>query len=331
MKLNLFNKLAALIICSSILFTSCKNESEVMSPTRFIPPSNAEFKSQQEAALTSITQTKTFKAEDGIEFTSTKGAILKIEPGSLQTPSGTSVSGEVKLSFIEMYDRGHMIVTNKALMGKDSNGQLKPLITGGQFNIKITQGNNELKPSQYFSLNVPVRNTGEPSDEMILWEGTINSDGNLEWINTAEETSSIWVDTMSTNYEPIPYYFSWPSSFGWINCDYFAWINLQTRTDFEITVPNNFSNINANVYLTFENEPNILMQAYSNNQNKSFLARSIPVGFNANVVFISGDKNQVIYSIKKVKITPNATVSITESDLKTTSKENLIDLVNALN
>src|SRR3546814_13570929 len=96
------------------------------------------------------------------------------------------ISGEVTLSFIAMYDRGNMVAANKPVMGKDTGNEGKPapLVTGGQYNIAIKQGNKVLKPSCYFNVSLPESINGGVDDEMIYWKGAITEKGNQVWEET---------------------------------------------------------------------------------------------------------------------------------------------------
>src|SRR5690606_7232589 len=143
MKKTLTSKLFAISCSVAVLASSCKNDGTELG---LAPASSANFKAMREKALKDLTQTKTFKAEDGLTFTSDKGAKVTISSNCLLDEDNNSVTGDVTLSFIEIYDRGNMVATNKPVMGKDGDGNLLPLVTGGEYNIEIKQDGKELKP-----------------------------------------------------------------------------------------------------------------------------------------------------------------------------------------
>src|SRR5690606_19272008 len=156
---------------------SCKRDHE---PAHNLALPKAEnVKDLRARALKDITQTAHFKAEEGITFTSAKGAILRINGNCLQDPSNHAVAGEVVLSFVEIYDRTNMVVTHKPTMGVDENGNKLPMITGGEFNIEVKKGDEILRSGCPFSLIVPTENTGGLDADMVLWKGVIDDNGDL--------------------------------------------------------------------------------------------------------------------------------------------------------
>src|SRR5690606_39241257 len=109
MKKTLTFKLFAMACSVAVLASSCKNDGTEIG---LAPASSANFKAMREKALVDLTQTETFKAEDGITFTSDKGAKVTIDPNCLVDEDNNAVTGDVTLSFIEIYDRGNMVATN---------------------------------------------------------------------------------------------------------------------------------------------------------------------------------------------------------------------------
>ncbi|MDR0825497.1 MAG: hypothetical protein LBN74_10415, partial [Prevotella sp.] len=108
-------KLGLILFSVILLLVNCSNDEN---GPYFAPPTASGFKSIKDAALAGLVQKTTFKAEDGINFTSAKGVKLNIYGGCLYT-NGSQVTGNVDLEFIELFDRGNMLVSNKPLMGKD--------------------------------------------------------------------------------------------------------------------------------------------------------------------------------------------------------------------
>ena len=78
----------------------------------FTPAISAVLKQVRKEALKAITQTGTFKAEDGIDFTSARGVRFVIQPDAMSL-NGVKVTGNVTLEFIELYKRGRYIYAVK--------------------------------------------------------------------------------------------------------------------------------------------------------------------------------------------------------------------------
>src|SRR5690554_7530218 len=87
----------------------------------FVAPTTAEFENLREIALAMHTETALFNAEEGITFTSNDNAELTIYPNCLSL-NGDPVTGEVELTFVDIYDSKFMAPTNKPTMGLKSNG-----------------------------------------------------------------------------------------------------------------------------------------------------------------------------------------------------------------
>lgn len=329
MKTNFTSKLVALMISASLMATSCKNDAVDLG---LASPSSANFKEIRAKALEDLLQTKTFKAEDGLSFTSDKGVKVTINPNCLRDQSNNLVTGDVTLSFVEIFDRGNMILTNKPVMGKDGAGNLLPLVTGGQYNISLSKGNQTLKPGCIFTVSVPASNTGALDSEMKLWEGNIDEDGNLAWEEKNRDGAQGKEAGMGANTQTARYDI-WDSEFGWANVDRF-YNDPRPKTQIKVTVPSGYNNENSGVYLAYEGEPNVLAQLDTYDTQDHYFSEHygfIPIGMNLHVVFVSESNGSVVYAIKKATIIENGVIVIHTGELQTGSKSSLVGLINALN
>lgn len=318
------SRLAALILCSSLLFTSCKNDTALDNLKN--TPTAAAFKALRATALADITQHKTFEAADGVTFTSAKGAVVTIAPNCIQTAAGDAATGTATLSFVEMYDRGNMVLTNKSLMCKDSNGDLLPLVTEGQYNLRLTQGTNNLKSGCYFNITVPAVHTGGIDNDMKLWTGTVDENDNIIWDENKGGKEGLGINDISTSYN------IWDNTFGWTNIDRF-YADTRPKTKIKVAVPTGYNNTNAAVYPAYEGEPKVLAQLDVYNTADKYFSEHygfIPVDMNVHLIFVSENNGSVAYTIKKVKIAANAIISIADAEIKIATKEQLIALINNL-
>lgn len=318
-----------LLLLLAVIVVASACERNGTEPQTITPPAKEKFQELRAKALEGITQTKTFKAEDGLVFTSQKGAVLTIDADCLTDESGNAVSGDVQLSFVEIYDRGNMVVTNKPVMAKDpaGSGNSVPLITGGQFSIEIKQGNKILKSACYYSLDVSASLTGGVDNEMILWDGTINENtGNLIYEEVVGREAGLNINEKGTTYSVFN------NDFRWTNIDKF-WEYTGPKTKIKVTVPDGYNGDNAAVYVAFEDEENALAQLdVYNTQEKYFTEHYgyLPVGKKVHVIFVSEHNSSVVYAIREVTIVANQTLNIASSDLQTTSLSILIGLINNL-
>lgn len=325
MKKNITTKLLAIICCFSVFAVSCKSDGTEIG---LAAPSATNFKALRAQALKDLVQTQTFDAEEGISFTSARGTKLTIMGDCLHDENNNPVSGDVTLSFIEIYDRGNMVATNKPVMGKDGDGNKLPLVTGGEYNIKIEQNGKELRPGCTFQVFVPAANTGTLDGEMILWTGQIDEEGNLEWeeAKAAGQEGGLRANEQNAGYD------IWGNEFGWANVDRF-FSDPRPKTQIKVTVPAGYNHQNSGVYLAYENEPNVLAQLDTYDPDEKFFSEHygfVPIGMNLHVIFVSESNGYVVYAIKPATIVADGTIAIQSDDLETTTKNNLITLINAI-
>ena len=318
--------LLAMICCATVLTTSCKDDKDDLS---FAPPSAAKFKELRQQALNDITQTATFAAEDGINFTSEKGAKIRINGGCLQDEDFNVVTGDVQLSFIEIYDRGTMVATNKPVMGRDGSGNKLPLVTGGEYNLTIEQNGKQLRSGCAFNVSIPAANTGGIDGDMILWNGVIDENGNLEFeaVKETGQEAGLRVNQVAATYD------IWSGEFGWTNVDRF-YSDPRPKTQIKVHVPSAYNNENASVYLAYQGEPNVLAQLDTYDTVDRFFSEHygfIPIGMTLHVIFVSESNDNFIYAIKRATIVENGAITIAESELQSTSQSNLKSIVSALN
>lgn len=323
MKKNYFKSLLAIFSVVAIM-TACKNNNN--EPDPFRPPTKAQYDNLINKALKNITQTKTFKAEDGIVFKSKNGAVLTINGNSLVDDKGNTVEGEVELTFIEIYDRGNMVVTNKPVMGLDKDARKpRPLITGGQYSIEIRQGNKEL-PGVSHNITVPGSLTGGVNPEMKLWDGIIDDEtGNLVY-EEVEVGEAAGMKTTNENYE------IFNNRFGWTNIDIF-WNYEGPKTQIKVVVPTGYNGDNSGVFIAYEGQNNLLAQLDVYDKTEKFFTEHygfIPVGEKIHLIFVSESNGSVTYAIKSLTIVADQTITVAQSELQVGSLDEVVDLINDL-
>ena len=330
MKTKLNSTLLALLASAAVSLSSCKNDTETVA--LLANPSAAGFQEIRKNALADIVITKSFKAEEGITFDTDKGTKVRITPNCLRDNANNLVTGDVSLSFVEMYDRGNMTATNKPLLGKTSAGELQPLVTGGQFNIAVHQGNQTLKSGCPFFVDIPASLTGGIDEEMTLWKGKIDEKGELAWDEIKRNADGQGKDAGVNINTEMATYQVWASEFGWTNVDRF-YSDSRPKTQIKVTVPASYDMSNSAVYLSYEGEPNLLARLDTYDSVEKFFSEHygyIPVGLNVHVIFISESNGSLVYAIKKVTIAADDIIHFNTDELNVTSKENLVNLINNL-
>lgn len=325
------------------LFTSCDYERPELLPVNTKPeepenpqpepeepevPTAAEFKALFEGALDSRKQEFTFTADgNNIEFVSEKGVRLSLYTGCL-TKNGAPVTGEVKLEYVELFDRSQMLVTNKPTMGLMPNGNKGVLVSGGEFYINATQDGVQLQTNCGMQLTVPVNLTGGVDNAMTMWYGLVDELGNLVWedavANNPQQEVGVWPDGGD--------YHCFFGNFGWTNIDRF-YDDPRPKTTIYVDVPEDYDNQNSMVFLAYVGEPNLLAGLDVYDADTGLFSEHyglIPIGLECHVIFISEDDGQWTYAIKSVTIEADHIIAITDADLNTITEAQLIAAINAL-
>lgn len=314
-----------LLLCVAAVLLACERDQNL--PSHIKAPTEAGFKALRAKALENITQKKIFNGETGFEFTSKQGAELFIFPNCLMDETNTIVTGEVEMTFIEIYDRGNMVLTNKPVMAKDpETGHSVPLITGGQYLLEVKQGDKKLRGCHY-RLNVPGDLTGGVDTDMVLWDGTIDNDGNLIYENVTDRQSYIEFGETLTEYGVIHDRFHWCNIDKYLNYD-------GPKTRIKVHVPSAYNSKNSAVYVAFSEENKALAQLDTYNETEKYFSEHygfVPVDKTAHIIFISESQGSAVYVIKSVTIAANQSITIATNELQTGTLEQVIALINALN
>jgi hypothetical protein len=327
------NVIAGIILIAMTSVASCKkNGTENINNNGIKPPTQSEFNQVRKDALNDITQTATFKAENGFTFTSAKGATLTFLPNAFAS-NGNPVTGNVTLEFVELYKRGDMLAVNKPLMGTALNGITKgALITGGQFFIKVTQNGNQL--TGRYQLNVSTENTGTADPNMVLWKGTEDANGNLTWDEMAPEndsTNEVFLAKRDNGGAPLYSYLG--DVFGWTNIDILAGLP-DPKAQVWAKAPAGYDDKNCSIYVVYKNQPGSLALMDSWDDTKKMFTEHYglaPIGYNFYMVFVSTQTNgKYVYAVKNVTVAANMVTTFEQADLQTIDKADLITLINNL-
>ncbi len=292
------------------------------------PPSSQEYKALSQAALNNLTQNFTMVAENGsATFTSAKGVKITIN-GSCLTLNGNPVTGNVDIKFIEVFDKGHMLATNKPTSGRLGNGNLELLISGGEFYVNATKNGQQLATTCNVMLEVPTSLTGGADLDMELFTGAIDADGDLEW--RKNDQGGIDVGQGGTG-GGSNYYVSF-GNFGWTNVDKF-YSDPRPKTTILVDAPDGYDFDNSAIYLSYDGEgQNALakMDTFTAANLFSEHYGQIPVGLACHIIFVTEENGQFRYGIKGVTTTANAVYSFTLAETTLGTEAQLVAAINAI-
>ena len=276
-------------------------------------PTTQSLNNLYDSKLESITTIQTFDASTTLNYVSPKGVKLTLVGSNLRK-NGNPVTGQVKVKYIELFDRASMLTANKGTMA--TNGAEKNLlVSGGEFYIQAFQEEVLLTLSGTMSLEIPTALTGGPDTAMLPFKGTINGEGELIWEQST--TSDLFIapvqGTANFNYNVIL------DGFGWFNCDRF-YDNIAPKTPITTFVPSGYGNGNSDIFLVVKSIPNSLGKTFG----------QFPVGLDCYLVFVTAQGDKYRYAIKPQVLTANHQTTFSLSETTIGTKEELTAAINAL-
>jgi hypothetical protein len=326
MKTNLKN--IGLLALATIIFASCTNNEE-LTPT---PPSATAFKGIKQAGLKKNTQNFTATAGVGvITLTSAKGVIIKLD-GNALTKNGNPVTGAIDITFVELFDKGNMLISNKPTMGVMPDGKKSLLKSGGEFFIKAAQGGVDLVSTGVIQLQVPANLTGTLDTGMLFWAGDTKDPENLAWVNPRNAAGAGGQKDGNVGFGQTSYNVSF-GSFGWTNVDKF-YSDPRPRTTILAAVPTGYDNTNCAIYLSYDGEgQNALAKLDTYNPiTKQFSEHygQIPIGLACHVIFATEDNGNWRYAIKAVTVAAGDVYTFTLSETTIASEAQMVAAINAI-
>lgn len=284
--------------------------------------------------LEEIRQEFELTAEDGGTITGEEGTMIQFGPNAFLTEAGDSVSGPVTIELVEIYSKAKMVLTEMATKGRNQEGEIATLISGGEFFINATQGDVQLKPAYGFTLMVPVDNTGGADEEMGIFAGVQECDDDDCDIIWEEEDKDLQIGQREggapggTGVETV--YYAFQSQFGWTNID--KWYSdPRPKTTIFADVPEGYDDTNCAVYISYDGEPTALAQFDVYNTETGLFTEHyglIPIGLEVHFIMVSIVDGQYNYAIQAATITENHIEVI--GDLQPTTEEALVQLIEDL-
>lgn len=326
MKTNL--KKIELLALATIFFTSCTNN-ENLDP---IPPTATAFKAITQSGIKKNTQNFTATAGAGtITLTSAKGVVITLN-GNALTKNGNPVTGAIDITFIELFDKGNMLITNKPTMGVMADGKKSLLKSGGEFFIKASQGGVDLATTGGIQLQVPANLTGAIDTEMLFWAGDTTDEDNLAWVNPRNAAGAGGQKDGNVDFKQNSYNVSF-GNFGWTNVDKF-YSDPRPRTTILAAVPTGYDNTNSAIYLSYDGEgTNALAKLDTyNSTTKQFSEHygQIPIGLACHVIFATEDNGNWRYAIKAVTVAAGDVYTFTLAETTLATEAQMVAAINAI-
>ena len=314
------------LLMTTLLFTSCNTTDD--SDFEFSNPvaTAQEFSNIKEEALANQTQDFQFDTDDvSISLTSDNGVQININASCL-TLDGNPVTGIVDVEYVELFEKGTMLVTNKPTMGELPSGDKALLLSGGEFFIELTQNGQPLETNCDLQLVVPNSLTGGPDAAMTLWRGDIDTEDNLTWdeVDDATGQGGVFVEGGE--------YYAFLSEFGWSNIDRF-YNDPRPKTLIKAQAPIGYNFTNSAIYLSYDGEDSGLasLDTYDGTLNLfSEHYGQIPIGLECHVIFGTEDNGVWRYAIKAVTIVADDIITFTYDETSLATEAEFINIINSL-
>jgi hypothetical protein len=248
------------------------------------------------------------------------------------TKNGNPVTGAIDITFIELFDKGNMLITNKPTMGVMPDGKKSLLKSGGEFFIKAAQGGVDLVSTGVIQLQVPVNLTGTMDTGMLFWAGDTKDPENLAWVNPRNAAGAGGQKDGNVGFGQTSYNVSF-GNFGWTNVDKF-YSDPRPRTTILAAVPLGYDNTNCAIYLSYDGEgQNALAKLDTYNPITLQFSEhygQIPVGLACHVIFATEDNGNWRYAIKAVTVAPGDVYTFTLGETIIGTEAQLVAAINAI-
>jgi hypothetical protein len=313
-------KTLAILFFGITTLVSCSKDD---SPAKDYVPTAAAFYGIKEQGIKS--QIQNFTATAGVgnfTLTSSHGVQIKINGNSL-TKNGNAVTGSIDIRFIEIFDKGTMLATNKSTMGKMPDGNHSVMKSGGEFFIDASQGGVKLVSTGTIELTVPSSLTGTVDNGMTFWNGDTTDPENILWDRK---------DGGAVGFNQTGYMLTF-GNFGWTNIDRFI-STPGPKTQILATVPVGYNETNSAVYLSVDGEGQNQLAKFdiynSTTQQFSEHYGQIPIGMNIHLIFATEENGQWRYGVKGATTTAGAVYSFTLAQTVLGTEAQMIAAINAI-
>ena len=337
-------KLASTILKGAIglsiafLFTNCAPDNDVMpyKPVADGVALNERFLDNRNDAA----QVFTIDAAVGGTITGSQGTKVEFQANSFGI-NGNPVTGNVKVTLIEIYDKASMLLNNKSTLGQKANGDKEALKSAGEFFVAAVQGTNELdliKKAKITSREIDptkvdgamqIFRTGGKDDDC---DGI---DDDCDWVaadenNDGQQDKPQIREAKNTAGGVVVTYGFDITAFGWTNLD--RWYNYAgPKTKIFIDVPEGFDGDNCAVFLSYDGEPTALARMDIYDETAEMFTEhygSLPIGQQIHIIMVAEIDGQLHYAINAATVVNNHIEVITS--LSPTTQNALEALINAL-
>lgn len=340
-------------------FISCSTNDDssltttVESKSRFMIPSEKQFKDFQVKQVKKLTQNLSGEQNHAARntFTSKDGVIIKADYLTHSENDRVRKAGKgdiAKVLFVEIYNRGQMMLTNRTPMGansgtNNSNATKVQVASVGQFFIDIRVNDNS---SEFFKILmfVPIKKDTKKHSDLTLWVGNVDANNNIFY--TQVPSNSTMHTIKSVPLENEDYYVAnlWRNKKYIFENKQIGWVGLHKKiivtgetASINVKAPTGYNLSNSAVYLFNTNYEGVVQLdtfIIDENQGNSFTSKNnwLPMNLDGKLLFMTIDPQteSVVYALKDIKVKQNNSYTFEQNELKITTPEEFVQKMNNL-
>jgi len=330
-KVNLTLQIILAFSLSMTFLSSCQEDEVVIDDPQIKLPDGEALKNAVSENLDGSTQEFVMNATDGGSVTGEKGTVIWFSPKSLVNAKGDSVKGDVDVELIEVFDKASMLFNDKPTMGRNIDGAIETIISGGEFYVNATQDGEQVffRDGYGFSLMVPADETDENMNLFHNENGDcLEADCEVVW--EEEKGDEKRLDMGGNPAGQGEAYYGFVDQFGWTNID--RWYSdPRPKTTLFVDVPEGYDNTNCSVYLSYDGEPTALATFDIYNEDDELFTEhygQIPIGLEVHFILVSVVDGEWNYTIQAATIGEDHIEVM--GDPSPTTESELTELINNL-
>ncbi|MBK9336791.1 MAG: hypothetical protein IPM98_09460 [Lewinellaceae bacterium] len=197
------------------------------------------------------------------------------------------------------------------------------LESAGAVQVRVLCGNKvlQLLPNRYLKVQIPAVNTAQP--DMSVFTGVLDAAENVTgWTNTNEPAFLAQWPLPGTSDQQSGYELIVPQT-GWSNC---ARSLPETGSPFCVTLPGQFTALNARVFLVFQNT-NAVAELTGNETSSEFCFPEAPLGYPVQVVVVGKTGGQYWLAKQFTEIGTNVQLPLQPAPL---SEQDILNYLKSL-
>lgn len=295
-------------LIAPMLFMACETEEETNNPPQEKFESLEDFWNSKEVTA----ETKVFKSEDGLSFTTKKGSKVIIPANAIVHHDGSPVVGDIDFKIKEVFSNTDIIFSGVFPVAFGDN----VLNSGGEFFLEVKQNGENLTIADGMEVELDIPAQAEDPNMQLFMMGQEEDMDSVDW---GEPVDSAWGQNGQLTNSSFTFnsadgmYECNLDSLSWGNIDAFNWSITYFDVTFNCIGVDGINSSNTNVFSIFKEQNSVWPTGTSywgsiaNNIVTETHLADVPM----NVVVISVIDGELYYGLLDVTPQQNNTYDIT--------------------